>query len=125
MGSRTDGRTSEIIQSANEQPLKSEVQKGVEHGNNVPRKFLRFAESFQTNHTRYVAFCENLSNHVKIYWNDRLIPLSPSLNLRKLNKNQVFFSRKKCNCRTTTVCEFSFCKKFFFLRLFCMRISFF
>ena len=60
-----------------------EVEKGVEDGKELPRKFLRLAESFQANHTRYVAFCENLSNHVKIYGYERLIPLYPSLNLRK------------------------------------------
>ena len=91
------------------------MQKGVEHGNNVPRKFLRFAESFQTNHTRYVAFCENLSNHVKIYWNDRLIPLSPSLNLRKLNKNQFFLAERNViveqllSVNFLSVKSFSFC----------------
>ena len=100
------------------------LQQRCKKGWNTGTMFLRFAESFLSNHTCYVAFCENLSNHVKIYWNDRLISLSPSLNLRKLNKNH-FFCRKKCNCRTTTVCEFSLSKKFFFLRLFSMRISFF
>ena len=43
-----------------------EVEKGVEDGKELPRKFLRLAESFQVNHTRYVAFCENLSNHPKM-----------------------------------------------------------
>ena len=45
----------------------SDVEKGVEDGKELPRKFLRLAESFQENHTHYVAFWENLSNYFKIY----------------------------------------------------------
>ena len=47
------------------------------------QKVLRLAERFQVNHTRYVAFCENLSNNVKTYRFERLFTLYPSLNLRK------------------------------------------
>ena len=47
--------------------LEAEVEKGVEDGKELPRIFLRLAVSFQANHKRYVAFCENLLNHVKIY----------------------------------------------------------
>ena len=61
----------------------SEVEKGVEDGKEPPRKFLRLAESLQVNLTRFVTFSENLANHVKMYGYERLIPLSPSLNLRK------------------------------------------
>ena len=48
----------------------------MEGGKELPRKYLRLAESFQANHTRYIAFSENLLNHVKIYGYERLIPLS-------------------------------------------------
>ena len=65
--------------------IQPEVEKGVEDGKELPRKFLRLAESFRANHTRYVAFCENLSNHVKIYGYERLISIYPSWNLRKRN----------------------------------------
>ena len=34
----------------------AEVEKGVEAGKKLPRKFLRLAESFGANHTRDVAF---------------------------------------------------------------------
>ena len=86
----------------------------MEDGKELPRKFLRLAESFQANHTRYVAFCENLSNHIKIYWNDRVIPLSPSLNLRKLNKNQFFLAERNVIVEYSSenflsVKSFSFC----------------
>ena len=36
----------------------TEVEKVLERGNQVPRKFLRFAESFQANHMRDRIFCE-------------------------------------------------------------------
>ena len=58
--------------------LNSEVEKGVEAGKELPRKFLRLVESFQANHKRYVAFCEKLSNHVKIYGYERLVSYYPS-----------------------------------------------
>ena len=54
----------------------------MEDGKELPRKFLRLAESFRANHTRYVAFCENLSNHVKIYGYERLIPFFLAFELK-------------------------------------------
>ena len=84
----------------------------MEDGKELPRKFLRLAESFQANHSRYVAFYENLLNHVKIYAHLRLIPLPPSLNLRNLNnlweKGEGGIGRKIC---TLSVRESSFFDK--------------
>ena len=57
----------------------------MEDGKELPRKFLKLAETFQANRTHFVAFCKNFLKHVKMYGFESLIPLSPSLKLRKLN----------------------------------------